>query len=268
LLEALVAIVVLTIILGSIATPILITTASRVQNRKAEQAQQIAQFFTEETRLLMSQIDTWTYSGTTPSLSNANPTLSYSPIGSIPPLPTASYSSVSNVPAPTANCGITGPSYSVTCTANQLFGYDLDKDGAADFYVQMFRTADTLSAVSDEVIGFQMGVRVYSVDAINRLGFLTYSQQQLGFTSGRGKPEQPIAVAYTSVYRGEEEDALVAFNTCTVGTYTGGTSTYATTQILNDNLSYSILTHTANVTTQNPAPGERVLCGSPVIIGP
>lgn len=276
LLEALVAIVVLTLVLGSIATPILITTASRVQNRKAGQAQQIAQFFTENTRIQMSLVDTWTYSGTeTIDPATVSPsTLTYSPAGAIPPF--SSTSLIANVPPPSSLCTdssgntviVQSFSTTETCSETELFGYDLDQDGAEDFYVQMFRAADTISAVSDEVIGFDMGVRVYSVDAIDSLGSLTYSQQTLGFTSSRGKPEEPVVVAYTSVYRGEEEDALIAFNTCTVGNYTGGTSTYATTQILNDNLSYAIISDTSNVQTQDPSSGEKVLCGSQVRIGP
>ncbi|MGA0199750.1 MAG: type II secretion system protein [Prochlorotrichaceae cyanobacterium] len=275
LIEALVAIVVLTIVLGTIAIPIVITAGSRVQNREVEQAQQIAQSFSEDTRLQMSMLETWTYSGTTPSLSGANPTLSYSPIGAIPPLPTASYSSVSSVPAPTANCGITGPTYSATCTANQLFGYDLDKDGAADFYVQAFRASDIRSANSNEVIGFDMGVRVYPIESINKLGTLTTETRSLGFTSGIGDPTQPIASVYTSVYRGEEADALVSFNSCTVEDFTGVNSASAIGSITNSpadkdtKFSYSLIDNgdgTDQVVTQDPAEGSVVLCGSEIQI--
>jgi len=273
LIEALVAIVVLTIVLGAIAIPITITAGSRVQNRKVEQAQQIAQFFTENTRLQMSMLESWTYAGTTSSLTGAKPTLSYSPVGAIPPLPTASYSSISLVPAPTTNCGIVGPSYSTTCAATDLFGYDLDKDNAADFYVQTFRMSDLRSANSNEVIGFDIGVRVYPLEAIGRLGQLKTTTRSLGFTSGIGDPTQPIASAYTSIYRGEESDALVSFNSCTVGDYTGVNSTSAISSILNSpadkdtKFSYSLTANGGtNIIAQDPVVGTVVLCGSEIKI--
>lgn len=276
LIEALMAIVVLTIVLGSIAIPVAITVGSRVQNRKVEQAQQIAQYFTEQTRLQMSLLSTWTYAGTTPSISSATPTLSYSPVGAIPPLPTVSYSTVASVPAPTTNCNVTGPSYSVTCPSTAIFGYDLDEDalGAPDFYVQTFRVSDVRSP-SNEVIGFDMGVRVYPLESLARLGSLSTIPLSVGFSSGVGDPTKPIATAYTSIYRSEESEALVGFNSCEVIDTLGLTSVAAINKITTSptdkttKFSYSLISDGLapfTVSAQDPPQGTIALCGSQIKI--
>jgi len=274
LLEALVAIVVLTIVLGSIAVPVAITVGSRVQNREVEQAQQIAQSFAEQTRLQLSLLSTWTYAGTTPSITSATPTLSYSPLGSIPQLPAASYSTVASVPAPTTNCNITGPNYTASCAANTLFGYDLDKDGVSDFYVQTFRVSDVRSP-SNEVIGFDMGVRVYPLESLTKLGSLTTTRRSLGFTSGIGDPTEPIATLYTSLYRSEESEALVGFNACTVVNVLSASSTSAISTITSSptnkdtKFSYSLVNNgdaTDSVVAQDPPAGTIVLCGEEIKI--
>jgi type II secretory pathway pseudopilin PulG len=275
LVEALVAIVVLTIVLGFIAVPIAITTGSRVQNRQVEQAQQIAQSFTENARIQMSLLQTWTYSGTTPSISSAQPTFSYSPVGTIPNLPTVSYSSVSSVPAPTTNCNVVGPSYSVSCPVSSLFGYNLDRDpiGTPEFYVQVFRVSDTRSASTNEVIGFDMGVRVYSAEAISRLGSLTTTRRSVSLTSGTGDPRQPLAVVYTSIYRSEEGNALVSFNSCDAVDVMGLNSASAISKITSSptanttKFSYSLVQNTDGidrVVSQDPVAGTPVLCGSTI----
>jgi len=273
LVEALVAIVVLTIVLGFIAVPIAVTTGSRVQNRRVEQAQQIAQSFTENARIQMSLLETWTYSGTTPSISSAQPTFSYSPVGTIPNTPTVSYSTVSSVPAPTTNCNTTGPTYTTACSAASLFGYDIDRNGSPDFYVQAFRVSDARSASTNEVIGFDMGVRVYSSEALSKLGSLTTTRRSVSLTSGAGNGTEPLAVAYTSIYRSEEGNSLVSFNSCDAVDVMGLNSTAAISKITSSpttnttKFSYSLINNgdaTNSVVSQDPTAGTTVLCGSTI----
>lgn len=261
LLESLVAIVVLMIILGFIAAPITMSIGGRVQSRKADQAQQVAQLFSENTRLKISQLQTWTYS-TTASITNASPTLSYAPTGAIPPLDQSTLT-VSQVAAPTALCADL-----TACNSTDWFTYDLDQDSTPDFYVQVFRVDDVQVPSTNEVIGFDMGVRVYDAESADYLGSLETDKQSIGLTSGLGNLKQPLAVVYTSAYRGEDDSTLVGLKPCTVDDVVGSPETNAITT-LETNFSYSVVEDgdaDTDVSAQNPEAGSEVPCGIKVEI--
>lgn len=180
LLEVLVAIILITVIVSIITPPIFFAVATRVNNRRTEQALQLAQAEIERVRLLMTSTDTQA------EIANL-----------LPEAAAVAPGAIASVPAPTALCDDLPP-----CGVGELASAEpqLDADKQR-FYIQSFR--DTGAVTSDgDVLAFRMGVRVYSSDVDDNLGSLDAETKPL-FTTGTGyRGSSPLAVMYTELNRG------------------------------------------------------------------
>lgn len=185
LIECIVAIAVIGLTGVLITPPLFLAAATRVQNRRSEQALQIAQGEIDRIRTLVEQGEH----------ENARIPQSVAavefPVGA-PDNIDPSLRSVN------AECNTyMGQNLPVTT----LLPIDVNSDCTPDFYLQSFRTIGG-QVVSDRPTDFDVGVRVYSRSIVNggnlRAGIRT-EQASLRFTSGEGNQRQlPLAALYTS----------------------------------------------------------------------
>ena len=184
LIETLMAIVVIAIVITASTPPILLAVATRIQNRRAEQAMQIAQQQIERVRLIVDQ-GNYTNSDLPPAASISDP------------------DDINTVGAPTAPC-------SSSCTATQATEETKD-----DFLVQVFRDPGVSQAGvapdgGAQVVAFRMGVRVYSPAA--ELGSLGTRPASLQMTSALGEQTRfPLAVIYADLARGDVTGTLDSY---------------------------------------------------------
>jgi type II secretory pathway pseudopilin PulG len=216
IMECLVAIVLIGITIAMVTPPLLIATATRVQNRRAEQAVQLAQDEVDRISTLVQQgvhenrrlpaVATGANLSATPAPSQVFNQLK------------TSRQAGSACPAGSSFAG--APRYTnAQVPANQALAVDVDGDCTPDFYVQVFRTAGVTTNVENakpiadtrRPATFVLGVRVYSELARNTLisGRLQTTPAQLALTGGQGKQAtNPLAVVYRPMIWGEESDAL------------------------------------------------------------
>jgi prepilin-type N-terminal cleavage/methylation domain-containing protein len=208
LLECLMAIVVIGLTITMITPPLVISAATRVQNRRAEQAMQIAQGEVDRIRALVAR-DEHTVTRLPAIASGAN--LQAVPAPAVPANPlTPSVASPIRSPR---NCGAGTFNNGEQMAVNRGLRVDVDGDCKADFFMQTFRTAGSVN--NAEAIGanrpsaFQMGVRVYSILADGSSGNLETVPASLKITSQQGKQRtRPLAVLYTPFSRSDQGDAL------------------------------------------------------------
>lgn len=195
LLEALVAIILITIVVSIITPPIFLAVGTRVNNRRTEQALQLAQGEIERVRLLMNSSQTEAQIAT-----------------QIPAAVTlASPDDIATVAAPTVLCATAPP-----CGANELALAEPQLAQADQrFFIQTFRDEGavidqgTAATADDITFAFRMGVRIYSAEASDNLGSLEIDTKPL-FTSGKGyRGNSPLAVMYTELNRGSTTGGLV-----------------------------------------------------------
>ncbi len=195
LIESLMGILVITVVAITITPPIVISTATRVQNRRAEQAMQLAQAEIDRIRVLVEQGGTYT--------------------AKLPPVPSGTIpdSNIAKVTAPTTF--VTAPivsgkidtdrSRALADASTKAFGVDVDNDAQVDYYVQIFRDNNTnaiVTGATSTLVAFQMGVRVYS--KVAKAGSLQKEIASLRLTTSSGSQEfSPLAVAYTTVARSD-----------------------------------------------------------------
>jgi type II secretory pathway pseudopilin PulG len=189
LMECLVAILMISAVMVAITPPIFLTVATRVQNRKAEQAMQLANGEIDQMRVLVEQ-------GLTQEILEEVPILK--------PENAASGTSLTEVPAPASI--ISGlQSVNASCNDNptttgatEAFEQDVDGDCKPDFLVQKFiADPETLERNGVPVpLIFKMGVRVYSLVAKSNLG--SEGQQNL----------RPLAAMYTVMGKGDLSPSL------------------------------------------------------------
>ena len=193
LIECLMSIVVIALTGAMMLPPLFVATANRVQNRRAEQALQLAQGEVDRVRALVEQ----------QTQDDRN----------LPKVAT-NVTELSNVPAPGAISSITR-SVSTACNsaelpANTVLGFsatpelpavteflNIDLDGKADcepeFLMQIFRT----EATNDQ---FELGVRVYASSADPQNQALKTDEASLKYTTGTGNQNSsPLAVVYTEI---------------------------------------------------------------------
>jgi prepilin-type N-terminal cleavage/methylation domain-containing protein len=212
LLECLMAIVVIGLTVTMITPPLVISAATRVQNRRTEQAMQIAQGEVDRIRALVAK-DEHTAARLPAIVPDGNLQAVAAP--AVPANP-ATPSTGSPIRSP-RNCGTPGTyNNGEQMAANQGLRIDVDGDCKADFFMQTFRTQGTMN--NAEVIrptrdqrpsAFQMGVRVYSILADGSSGSLETAPASLNITSSQGKQRtRPLAVLYTPFSRSDQGDAL------------------------------------------------------------
>lgn len=194
LIESLMGILVISVVAVTITPPIVVSTAARVQNRRAEQAMQVAQAEIDRVRVFVEQGGTYT--------------------AKLPPVPSGTIpdSNIAKVTAPTTF--VTAPivggkidtdkSRELANDTTKAFGVDVDKDAQVDYYVQIFRdnNVNAIPAGTTTLVAFQLGVRVYS--KVAKVGSLQIDTASLKFTTSLGSQESsPLAVAYTTVARSD-----------------------------------------------------------------
>ena len=210
LIESLVAMVVIAVIVVAITPPIFLVVATRVQNRRAEQAIKIAQGQIDRVRVTVDQGD---YDANDLPAS----------IGGTDVQAHAAAGSISNfLFSPTTGCtGAYDPESSGAIPNNQLLKVDVDGDCTEEYLVQVFRNDGTTDLTDPTVpVSFDMGVRVYHTVATDNVGGnLETTQASLKLTSGEGSQRRfPLAVSYTTLVKGEVQFSLDRYRECLNGT--------------------------------------------------
>ncbi len=215
LIEGLIAIVIVSITLVSITPPIFWATGTRIQNRRAEQALQLAQGEIDRVRTIVDQ-------------GNATTNL-------LPPIGAANIRLANSVAAPSVPKDGNVISVNPLCT-NQDDGNapdsvqkylqvntdpnpDNSKDCKANFLIQTFRSSGIDSngfptAAGVVPAGFVMGVRVYSIVAGPNLiaGKGLTEQASLKGTNGLGNQlTRPLAVQYSTIVRSNSSQNLAIY---------------------------------------------------------
>lgn len=202
LLECLMAIVIIGITIATITPPIFLATATRIQSRRAEQANQIAQGEVDRIRQLVER------SNYTNEQLPAN-------AGSTAARHVSAASALSHALMSPATCN-TYPSQSpVLGTA--LIPVDVDGDCQPEFAMQVYRSSDCLPTVLQRITptpppyAFDLGVRVYSYRVGEPLPTLGIDRTSLGLTAGRrdtGTMRRPMQVLYSRIARVNSSEAL------------------------------------------------------------
>jgi prepilin-type N-terminal cleavage/methylation domain-containing protein len=203
LLECLVAIVVVSITMVSITPPIFWATATRVQNRRAEQAQALAQAQIDQVRTLVER-GSYKYSQ----------------------LPPAAGANIRTNP-PAAPSVSTGKRRAKTTACNQDDGVQPTLSQFAPVDTQDVNAASTATSATEPPDGFVMGVRVYSAVGLNASGTPTEALQienaSLRATSGLGNQRtRPLAVLYAVIVRNNSNQSLPIYSTLCQNTPANG----------------------------------------------
>jgi prepilin-type N-terminal cleavage/methylation domain-containing protein len=218
LLECLMAITVIGLIAGLVLPPLFIATATRVQNRRAAQALQIAQGEVDRVRNLAA------LQQHTPTNLPASVNLSARQLRAASPPSQAS----STVRTTNQSSGCSRDN-GTPLPATTALMVDIDGDCSADFMMQVFRTPGFTSQVETTGLkrpsSFNLGVRVYSslagrVNATDALvapggsltGLLT-DPASLGLTAGQNNQlKRPLAVFYTTISWSEQDATLCSYH--------------------------------------------------------
>lgn len=203
LIEGLIAIVIVSITLVSITPPIFWATGTRIQNRRAEQALQLAQGEIDRVRTIVDQ--------------------GKATIASLPADAGVTNIRSANIPAPSiaGNTATVNPK----CTSvddgipavNKYTQVNTDPnpenpaDCKANFLIQTFRSTGIAATAGGVPDGFVMGVRVYSIVAEPNLiaGKGLTEQASLKGTNGLGNQlTRPLAVQYSTIVRSNASENL------------------------------------------------------------
>jgi type II secretory pathway pseudopilin PulG len=195
LIEALVGILLIALVLAVSTPPIMIAAATRIQNRRAEQAIQLAQQEIDRVRLIMEQ-----------DISR-NEQLPLAASGTTP-------NNLKDVAAPSAIC-------TSSCDPYPAITQVRDE---GNFLIQVFRNPGINEASlnsnvdptpadgQDRIMAFRLGVRVYAKNAQQNLGSLKKEAASLQMTGGLGRQQtQPLAVLYADFARPDLTLSLEAY---------------------------------------------------------
>ncbi|MGG6296271.1 type II secretion system protein [Leptolyngbya sp. AN02str] len=161
LLESLVAIAVIGIVATLILPPLFVSTGTRSQNRRAEQALQIAQGEIDRIRVQVANgLHEQRYLPATVAAANFSRNV-------IPP--TGPLANV--LKSVTPSCNTYNPNTHTPSLRNNALAIDIDGDCQADFYMQVFRDAGVIPAQEINTVTdptrrrpstFRLGVRVWT----------------------------------------------------------------------------------------------------------
>jgi prepilin-type N-terminal cleavage/methylation domain-containing protein len=208
LIECIVAIIIVALTVTAITPPIFLATATRIQSRRAEQANTIAQAEVDRVRTL---IERGGYkeaalpnlgTGAAPTNTITNYLMSPAQCASAQNYP------VYVDPSPT----VTSPPNPVNASA--LVQVDVSGDCIADFVMQTFRRDDckaTTALPAAPPDSFTVGVRVYHYTPGETLGTLEAERANLAMTQGqrdRGSARRPMAALYSRVARNDSATAM------------------------------------------------------------
>ncbi|HEY9735469.1 MAG TPA: type II secretion system protein [Trichocoleus sp.] len=200
LIECLVAIVMVGLVMGTVTPALVISTATRLQSQRTEQALRVAQAEIDQVRTI---VERGTYSVT-----------------DLPQSTTAAISETRTLPGTSRQYLIEYPDRVAGPNTSNLRGastaytglgpfdarqVDIDGDGNADLAVQVYRSPGRRNPTSSVPVNFAMGVRVYDISAFEtNSGTLLTDQTRGGITGGEGdRGRLPLAVLYTSISKGD-----------------------------------------------------------------
>ncbi|OAB57654.1 hypothetical protein AY600_00625 [Phormidium willei BDU 130791] len=202
LIEGLVAILVVSAVTTAITPMIFLSVATRIQNRRAEQAVQLAHGQIDEVRVLLERgIEDEEDIAQLPYLVEGD--LTAREVG--PP-----GSEFNRLLSTNSDCSQSFELGSVS--EDQAFRVDVNGDCEEDFFVQTFRTREvTANRNGVEVpIVFEMGVRVYYRNA--EFDSLETEEASLVMTSGEGQQTtRPLATLYTVMSQGDTGISLRSY---------------------------------------------------------
>ncbi|EKQ67512.1 hypothetical protein OsccyDRAFT_3790 [Leptolyngbyaceae cyanobacterium JSC-12] len=213
LIECLVAILVIAVTVVAITPPVFLATASRIQARRADQANQIAQAEVDRIRGIVERgayveaalppIGNATSVKDTTAATSVNTTLLLSPgtctVGRYPPV-------LASPPPATSPLG-----------SNQLIPVDIDGDCQAEYAMQVFRTQGCVPAnkpADTPPYSFSVGVRVYSYNPQDGATVPTLGTERanLAMTTGRRDKgtefRRPLQVVYSRASRNTNADSF------------------------------------------------------------
>lgn len=212
IMECLVAILLIGLTTAMITPPLVVATATRVQNRRAEQALQIAQ---DEVDRISTLVQQGIHRSKVLPATVGEPKNIRDGVGG--PTKLNSYFKTSR----RGGCAAKGTTYNYQgiISASEALPVDVDGDCEMDFFVQVFRTdgvftegeASKLVAEDRRPAKFDLGVRVYSKLAQKNLstGKLATEPASLQITEGQGKQaSNPLAVVYKPIIWSEQSDSL------------------------------------------------------------
>ncbi|UCJ11198.1 MAG: type II secretion system GspH family protein [Phormidium sp. PBR-2020] len=206
LIEGLVAILIISAVTTAITPMMFLSVATRVQNRRAEQAVQLAHGQIDQVRVLIDQ-----------GL-NSEEVIERQ----LPPL-VPDVQSVRDVGPPTgagnrilstnSSCPNRLPDLGTLSGYQEAFPVDVSGDCETEFYVQIFRTNEVTAIRPDTglpvPIVFRMGVRVYYRNARPNFGNLETEEASLIMTTGEGQQtRRPLAALYSVMAQGDTRLSL------------------------------------------------------------
>lgn len=206
LMECIVAIAVIALTSAMIGPPLVLAAATRLQNRRAEQAVQIAQGEIDRVRTLVSISQHQRQ--VLPTVTNA------ADLEAVP----APANAIQLLQSIDNGCSTyTGTPLAVA----QVLPIDIDGDCEEDFLMQVFRDEGDISTAEDNrgnngrPSTFNMMVRVYAASARTNLGSnaLETEPASLRFTSGQGnQQERPLAVIMSEMSWSDSDGSLFCYH--------------------------------------------------------
>ena len=216
LIECLVAIIVITITVVAITPPIMLATASRVQSRRAAQANQVAQGEVDRIRLLVERSDQLSKYAEKDLPASAGTTIKDVPAATV--APSGAPSAASPLLTSNSTCTTEAARYPfqksfVEGTPTQqlpvanLVRVDINNDCTPEYVMQVFRAEDQSPTTGGLPLAFKVGVRVYSYFPDQSFPILRIDQRaSLNGGTGAGDrmadgSRRPLAVLYTTIAR-------------------------------------------------------------------
>lgn len=209
--ECLVAIAVIALTGALIIPPLFLAAATRVQNRRAEQALQIAQGELDRIRALVERGEHST--DILPSSTGSTDDLGEG--GNVVPAP-------DTIADTLRSRNNTCNTYEgETIPVNAVIPIDVDGEDPDDddcepeFYMQIFRNDGNIIVDGDKPSDFDVGVRVYASSAEENIegGGVETEEASLRFTSGQGNQrDQPLAVLYSTMTWSDRDFSLLCYH--------------------------------------------------------
>ncbi len=217
LIECLVAIVIVTLTILAITPPIMLATGTRIQSRRAEQANQIAQGEIDRIRFLVER-GGYTLNELPDSTGNRNP-LTNVPVATVPPTGTPSASSPLQSPARTCPGVADTARYPFRTPTlmprTNLVQVDVNGDCIPEYVMQVFRNdgPPLPGNPPPPPLTFDVGVRVYPYFPGQPFPPLLQERASLiAGTSTRdrqaGNAQKPLAVLFSTMARNDQSRSL------------------------------------------------------------
>ncbi|MGK7890370.1 MAG: prepilin-type N-terminal cleavage/methylation domain-containing protein [Leptolyngbyaceae cyanobacterium] len=217
LIESLVAVVMIGVAISATLPPLFVATATRVQNRRVEQAMQLAQGEVDRVRTLVEQtqetnVDLLPQNAAT--LNDGDPAQDYEAAINVatdrlisPNPSTQCYKPYMVKVDPFNPNSAEVPAFPA---ADTLIPVDIDgqtdDNGACDaeFLMQVFRVD---APNTQPGTYFELGVRVYAISAENYMNDLETQEASLKFTTATGAQNiRPLATLYTNVTKADRQN--------------------------------------------------------------